>query len=186
MILTDREIQVAISEGQISIAPAPPAERFSSTSVDLTLAPQVRVWRSEATMGAEPLILSPGAPGYKHSAVADLHTETVPMTADGHVLRPGDFLLAWTVEQISLPPQSRLAARVEGKSSLARCAVAIHVTAPTIHAGFEGQIQLEICNVGPLHIRLLPGMPICQLIFELTLGTPAIGYQGQFSRQQAS
>jgi dCTP deaminase len=35
-----------------------------------------------------------------------------------------------------LPHTARLAARVEGKSSLARLGLGVHVTAPTIHAGF--------------------------------------------------
>ncbi len=59
------------------------------------------------------------------------------------------------------------------------------MTAPTIHSGFRGQIQLEMCNQGPLRVKLTPGMPICQLIFELTLGTPEKGYAGMFSGQQA-
>jgi dCTP deaminase len=46
-------------------------------------------------------------------------------------LNPGAFLLAWTAETISLPISSRLAARV---------GMGIHITAPTIHAGFKGQL----------------------------------------------
>ena len=78
---------------------------------------------------------------------------------------------------------SRVAARVEGKSFLARLAIGIHVTAPTIHAGFNGPIQLEICNHGPLRVKIVAGMRVCQLIFEQTLGTPAKGYAGQFLGQ---
>jgi len=62
--------------------------------------------------------------------------------------------------------------------------LAVHVTAPTIHAGFEGPIQLELCNHGLFSIRLTPSMPICQLIFETTLGTPDKGYSGMFLRQK--
>jgi dCTP deaminase len=72
---------------------------------------------------------------------------------------------------------------VEGKSSLARLGLAIHVTAPTIHGGFSGNIQLEVINYGPLPIKLRPGMKICQLIFEQTLGVPEKLYQGQFKGQ---
>jgi dCTP deaminase len=61
--------------------------------------------------------------------------------------------------------------------------IAVHITAPTIHAGFKGSIQLEICNHGPLTVRLSHGMRVCQLIFEQTLGTPEKGYQGQFYEQ---
>jgi dCTP deaminase len=82
--------------------------------------------------------------------------------------------------------QEKYAARVEGKSSLSRIGLAIHITAPTIHAGYDGHIRLELVNNGPLPIRLRVGMPICQLIFEQTLGTPDKGYHGQFAGQKPS
>lgn len=44
MILTDREIQIFLANRQISIKPEPDSTRYSSTSVDLTLAKQLRVW----------------------------------------------------------------------------------------------------------------------------------------------
>lgn len=86
---------------------------------------------------------------------------------------------------MDLRNDTRIAARVEGKSSLARIGLAVHITAPTIHAGFDGQIRLEIVNHGPLPILLKPGMRICQLIFEQTLGTPDKVYGGQFAGQKA-
>jgi dCTP deaminase len=88
---------------------------------------------------------------------------------------------------VKLPNKSRLAAQVEGRISLARLGIGIHVTAPTIHAGFGDSdpqpIQLEIFNFGPHEIVLDAGMKICQLIFEQTLGTPQKGYEGQFRVQ---
>ena len=60
------------------------------------------------------------------------------------------------------------------------------LTAPTIHAGFDGHIRLEMVNHGKVPIRLRVGMRICQLIFEQTLGTPDKGYKGQFSGQGAA
>ena len=95
--------------------------------------------------------------------------------------------------RITRPHTSRIAARVEGKSSLARIGIGVHVTAPTIHAGFGyrpndpsfsgNPIQLEIWNTGPLRIRLVKGLRICQLIFEEVHGTPSKGYDGSFSVQ---
>jgi dCTP deaminase len=93
------------------------------------------------------------------------------------------LFFAWTVEKLKILNTSRLAARVEGKSSLARLGVTIHATAPIIHCGFEGAIQLEMCNLGPNEIVLDPGMYICQLVFEYTVGTPEKGYSGIFQNQ---
>jgi dCTP deaminase len=45
--------------------------------------------------------------------------------------------------------------------------LSIHCTAGFIDSGFEGQITLEISNhnfLRPFH--LIPGMRICQLVFE--------------------
>jgi dCTP deaminase len=94
--------------------------------------------------------------------------------------------LAWTAERVSIPVNSRLAARVEGKSSLARLGIGIHITAPTVHSGFEGQIQLEMFNFGPNAVTLDTGMRVCQLIFEQTVGTPEKGYAGSFAKQAAT
>ena len=112
----------------------------------------------------------------------------------GHFdLKPKEFILGWTRERIKLPHRARIAARVEGKSSLARLGLGVHVTAPTIHAGFGydandpagkgNPIQLEIWNIGDFTIRLVPGLAICQLIFEEVHGTPDKGYQGLFTHQ---
>lgn len=103
---------------------------------------------------------------------------------DGYVLKGKHSILAWTRERVQLHEHGRVSARVEGKSSLARLGLAIHVTAPTIHCGFKApSIQLEIINHEPLPIRLRIGMPICQLIFEQTLGMPETAYKGQFADQ---
>jgi dCTP deaminase len=101
----------------------------------------------------------------------------------GYPIVPRKLALGWTKERIEMDVEARIAARVEGKSSLARLGLVIHMTAPTIHAGFKGRIRLEMMNHGAVPIRLWPGMRICQLIFETTLGTAEKGYKGQFAGQ---
>ena len=182
MILTDREIQAAIDCKQIVIDPVPEVDAYSSTSVDLTLSKSLRVWKPESIKGVE-RIICPSTEGYKYAEFAKEYSDLKELGADGYVITPHEFILGWTEETIDLPAFARLAARVEGKSSLARLGIGIHVTAPTIHAGFKGPIQLEICNHGPLKVKLMPGMPVCQLIFEQSLGTPDKGYTGQFFNQ---
>jgi dCTP deaminase len=177
MILTDREIQAFLESEQISITPAPPADAYSSTSLDLTLDEPGEVWKE---LPGQPI--RPSAKGYNYKSL-DARKERISLK--GYAFKPQSLLLAWTKEDIVLPYTSRIAARVEGKSGLARLGILVHMTAPTIHAGFRGQIQLEMYNLGPYEIILDPGMTICQLIFEITFGTPAKGYGGQFSGQAA-
>jgi dCTP deaminase len=176
VILTDREIQIAIRTRQIEIDPVPNGDAYSSTSLDLTLDAPGEVWNNPGG-----LTLDVGTRDFRYDMLAALKT---PISFESHVIEPGGFVLGWTKETIHLPPMSRLAARVEGKSSLARLGIGVHLTAPTIHAGFKGQIQLEIKNSGPHRISLQPGMRVCQLIFEATTGTPEKGYAGAFLGQR--
>ena len=190
MILTDREIQISLEEGLIEISPPPEADAFSSTSVDLRLGDIFSEF-IQRPMGPPGLVqgppkIDPGAPGYSFTSVLGQITKKVPVdAAKGYELEPNRLVLAWTRERVNLKSHARVAARVEGKSSLARLGLAIHITAPTIHAGFGGEIQLEMVNYGPLPIILRPGLRVCQLVFELTLGVPVRGYGGQFSKQSA-
>lgn len=184
MILTDREIQIALENGALIVDPTPDQSHYSSTSLDLTLDPIITKFRRPKT--GVGVCVDPSLAGFDHEAVlADLGEETRIDPTTGYEFSPGEMLLAWTTEYVRLPTTSRVAARVEGKSSLARLGVGIHLTAPTIHAGFDGQIRLEMVNHNVLPVRLRVGMKICQLIFEQTVGTPVKGYLGRFSGQAA-
>lgn len=184
MILTDREIQIALESGAIVIEPEPSDQAYSSTSVDLTLDATLSEFR-EGVAGLD-RIADPSRPDFDHEAAAAelLISKTIP--EDGYVFRPQHLVLAWTREYVELKPHARLAARVEGKSSLARYGIMVHMTAPVIHAGFPGQIRLEMFNNGKIPVRLRAGMRICQLVFEQTLGTPVRSYKGRFSGQTAA
>lgn len=182
MILTDREIKIAITRGLIQIDPPPDeAVAYTSTALDLTLDPAIKIFNDHAP-GVR-TIIDPSAPGFNSEEIIRelTHSQTIPN--QGYELEPKKLILAWTREYVRLALETRIAARVEGRSSLARLGLGVHVTAPTIHAGFSGPIQLEMINHGIVPILLRPKMRICQLIFETTLGTPEKGYQGQFLDQ---
>jgi len=79
-------------------------------------------------------------------------------------LKPREFRLAFTRENITVP--HNLAASVQGKSSLARAGLGVHITAPHIHPGFSGPITLELYNHGPWELELVPGEDlVCQVIY---------------------
>ncbi|MCI0701149.1 MAG: dCTP deaminase [Planctomycetia bacterium] len=194
MILADREIHAALERGAIVIDPdpRPQAGLWSSTSLDLRLGNEFTRWK-EMPKGLD-LCFDPNDPTFDFQAVEEQLSETFVIGAEGNRLKPGQFLLGWTLERVKLPEQSRIAARVEGKSSLARLGVGVHITAPTIHAGFgfnrdvpnapARPIRLEIFHLGTIPVKLVPGMKVCQLIFEEVHGTPQKGYTGQFSAQE--
>jgi len=192
MILSDREIRAALSRKALKITPVPAEAAWSSTALDLRLAKEIIRWK-KPNVGGVDVPVSPFSPDYDFRSLLNESSDKFEISPDGFVMKSGGFLLGWTIEKLQLPHPSRLAARVEGKSSLARLGLGVHVTAPTIHAGFGynaddanfpgSPLQLEIWNVGPLDIRPQEGMPICQLIFEYVDGTPEKGYEGRFAIQ---
>jgi dCTP deaminase len=182
VILTDREIKLALEKQLIVIKPAPGANAFSSTAVDLTLDENITEFKDE-TGGVEVVIDPAHRDFHPEKTLSQVSDKRTIDGAAGYLLQPNRLVLAWSREYVNLVSHNRIAARVEGKSSLARIGLGIHVTAPTIHAGFDGRIRLEMVNHGKMPIRLRVGMRICQLIFEQTLGTPDKGYQGQFAGQ---
>src|SRR5688572_7921697 len=78
-------------------------------------------------------------------------------------IRPGEFLLASTLEKVHLP--ASMVGRIEGKSSRARQGLIIH-TAGFIDPGFEGELTLEITNLSNKEIPLERGMRIGQIAFQ--------------------
>jgi dCTP deaminase len=92
------------------------------------------------------------------------------------VLHPRMFMLATTLEYISLP--SDLSALINGRSSYGRLGI-LTVTAPVVHAGYKGCLTLEILNAGDSPVVLSPGLRIAQLtlmsVEEWQSSTPSMG-----------
>jgi dCTP deaminase len=102
-----------------------------------------------------------------------------------YLLHPGDCALVSTAEIINCP--SDMICSVDGKSTIGRCFVAVHVTAGFVDSGFVGAVTLELVNHGVWDFVLFPGMAIGQLRFtwlgvevERPYGSPGLGshYQG--------
>ncbi|OPY27283.1 MAG: dCTP deaminase, dUMP-forming [Methanobacterium sp. PtaU1.Bin242] len=86
------------------------------------------------------------------------------------IIHPGEFALATTYETVKLPDD--LVARVEGRSSMGRLGITMHVTAGYIDPGFQGKITLEISNIGKMPVALYTGQRVCQIVFE-TMTSPS-------------
>ncbi len=195
MILCDREIQEALDQQRIVVLPPPAADHFASTSLDLRLGARLDLWKppgAQKALGLTPKFC-PADEEFIYKRIEKQWTEPWDLNSKAYDLPCQGFVLGYTAESIYLPHRSRLCARVEGKSSLARLGLGVHVTAPTIHAGFGfneeepeksgAPLRLEIWNVGPLPIELRAGMRICQVILEEVREMPTTGYGGQFNRQ---
>jgi dCTP deaminase len=161
-----------MDRGALTIEPLagrdPSASPFNTSAVDLRLGTEILV-----PIADQPLALDLRRPGissflHQHSTKCTI-SEDQPFT-----LRKGTFVLGNTMEKVKFPlltEQQCYSARVEGKSSLARCGILVHFTAPTIHAGFTGNITLEMINFSGTDFLLYPRMFICQLIVEEVRGS---------------
>jgi len=163
-MLNDAEITKALQDDWIGIEPFDP-HLVQPVSYDLTLGLSYRRYRDDVRT-IETRDTGEYANAECYGLLPSWHSHTTGHTfpKNGLKLRPGDFILASTVEIITLSPA--MAARVEGKSSLGRLGLAVHVTAGFIDPGFQGQITLEIANLAPVSILLHAGMPIAQIVFE--------------------
>lgn len=92
-----------------------------------------------------------------------IHKET-HAADEGVVIHPGEFLLGSTLESLKVP--NNLVARVEGRSSYGRLGIIVHATAGYIDPGFEGDLTLEMQNLGNAPVKLYPEDRICQVVFE--------------------
>lgn len=186
MILSDGEIEQALKAKQIEIDPQPTS--FDTSSVDLTLLDEMYEYKS-------PDELSRDEPKGAHRTLAincrdiklhdflDKYSKPMVLRDGFFELKPRQFVLGSTRESVNLAHKSKIAGRVEGRSTLARLGLVVHLTAPTIHAGFSGRIVLEMHNFNTHPLLLAPGMPVCQLILErlgtIPKGKASSSYQGQ-------
>ncbi len=136
MILTDRDLLLNLQKGTFSVYPICPDEDIQPASIDLRLDDVLK------TVDGEEIIIPD----------------------DGYALKPQEFILGSTFQSVYIP--STLVGIVNGKSSLGRLGVMIHVTAGYIDPGFIGNITLELFNVSKKPFVLMSGMKICQLILE--------------------
>ena len=173
MILSDGEIEEAIRKKQIIIDPAPVDTQYTTSALDLMLGQEIFELKSTAELAAEEppgvhreIEVNPSEVDIRE--MLRKYAKPLPKRPDGSfLLLSARFVLGITRERLDLPRESKIAARVEGRSTLARLGLVVHLTAPTIHSGFSGHIVLEMYNFGAYPLRLHPGkLAICQLIFE--------------------
>lgn len=94
------------------------------------------------------------------------------------VLHPGELVLAPTFESIRLP--TSLVGFLEGRSSLARLGILVHITAGVIDPGFIGTLIVELLNVGRVPVDLYPLMRIGALSLAQVEGQVKYPYEGKY------
>jgi dCTP deaminase len=81
------------------------------------------------------------------------------------VLTPNQLYLGRTAERTET---HNLVPMIEGRSSVGRLGLFVHVTAGFGDVGFCGYWTLEMFAVQP--VKIYPGVPICQIFFHQVVG----------------
>jgi dCTP deaminase len=153
MILTDKTIIDEIIEGNIVIEPLDRAN-IGTNSVDLTLSNTLLIYTDHV-----------------------LDVRKKPQTAEitipdkGMILEPGILYLASTVEYTET---LRHVPIIQGKSSLGRLGLFVHITAGFGDVNFKGHWTLELACIQP--VKIYPGMKIAQICYHDISEMPSTDY----------
>lgn len=162
MVLSDRDIKKALKDKRIRISPAPDFKtQLGSCSIDLRLGNIFRVFEHSK----KPYI-DPAKKDYSNEITREVKIKT----GEQFIMQPGDFVLAATLEHVTIP--DNLLGRLEGRSSLGRLGIVVHSTASIFDPGWDGKCVLELGNLGRMAVVLTSGMRICAMTFE-ELSSPA-------------
>ncbi|TWT48694.1 dCTP deaminase [Botrimarina hoheduenensis] len=145
MILSGNEIESRLG-GDIIIDGFRP-DRLNPNSYNLTLHDELMVY--------EEVVLDMAKPN---------RVRRISIPPEGLVLSTNQLYLGRTVERTTT---HNLVPQIEGRSSIGRLGLFVHVTAGFGDVGFSGYWTLEMFAVQP--VRIYAGVPICQIFYhELT------------------
>lgn len=185
----------AVSRGDIEIGPYAKSHvvhgtRRNPASYDLTLGSEVAVYsnwverkRFPKAVGEDGSSLLPRLSPVPIDARKKPKVERFKMGPGGWVIKPGIGYLMHTEERIKTEQYVPV---LDGKSSIGRLFIAIHVTAGYGDPGFDGQYTLEVIATGG-PVVVYPGMRFCQIRFHTAVGEH-LSYQktGHYRRRLAS
>ncbi|MBU1017359.1 dCTP deaminase [Patescibacteria group bacterium] len=152
MILSDKNIKEALARGDINICPFD-EKYLQPASVDLHLDKHFLTFDTKSNC-----VIDPKKP------MDDMMKEIVIDENLPFVLHPGKFALGLIYETTGV--SSKYVGRLEGKSSIGRMGLLIHITAGFLDPGNSLKMTLELHNTANMPILLYYKMPIAQMAFE--------------------
>lgn len=152
MILSDRDIRKALQSGDISVDPFD-EKHLQPASIDLHLDKEFLVFDT-----TQNFVIDPKKP------VDDMMKPITITEEKPFILHPGEFALGMIYETTGVG--NDMVGRLEGKSSVGRLGLLIHVTAGFLDPGNTLKMTLELHNTANMPIMLYYKMPIAQMAFE--------------------
>jgi dCTP deaminase len=167
-VLTHNKIIEKINQGDIAVTPFD-INSVGAASIDFHLGTQFRVFD-------------------ENNGVYDLDDQAdykdisrLTEAKNKFVLQPNQMVLGITQEKLKL--SNNLCGWIEGRSSIGRMGLTVHITAGFIQPGVNNKQVLEIFNSAPIPLALHPGIAICQIVFQTTEGRAS--YNGKFQGQES-
>lgn len=152
MILSDTDIKKALKDGDIKIDPFDD-KYLQPASVDLHLDKHFLVFDTK-----DHFVIDPKKP------LEDMMKEVTIDENKPFILHPGEFALGMIYETTGV--SAKYVGRLEGKSSVGRIGILIHITAGFLDPGNSLKMTLELHNTANLPVLLYYKMPIAQMAFE--------------------
>ncbi|MBL4910011.1 MAG: dCTP deaminase [Alteromonadaceae bacterium] len=171
MRLCDKDIEQSLRDEKIIISPTPDSSMISGVSVDIRLGNEFRVFKDHTVPYIDLAAPKDEVQRVMNAVMSD---EIIIADGDAFFLHPGELALAVTYESVTLP--DNIVGWLDGRSSLARLGLMVHVTAHRIDPGWSGPIVLEFYNSGKLPLALRPKMKIAALNFETMSASAARPY----------
>ena len=160
--------------------------RMNPNSYNLTLHKHLKVYALAANMmliarhfpsqGVNPE--RPKTGPLSLDARKDTPTVDIEIPEEGIVLEPGVLYLGRTVEHTEA---FNCVPSIEGRSSIGRLGISVHLTAGFGDVGFCGTWTLEIAVVHP--VRVYAGMEVCQICYH-TVSEDHMDYKGRYLGQK--
>ena len=184
MRLSDTDIKKALRRGLIRITPDVQVDEIEGVAVDLHLGSKFRGF----SIASCPYIdLAAPSHQLKESIDKVMEDEQELSPDERYILHPGQLVIAMTHQRVTIG--DTLVGWLDGRSSLARLGLMVHVTSHRIDPGWDGHIVLECFNSGKVPLALAPMMNICALNFEMLTSPVESPYSSRKSakyREQTS
>ena len=161
MILSGIEIENHINNGDIEITPFDKSQ-INPNSYNLRLYEKLLVYTDDILDMKKPL-----------------NTTELIIPESGLVLQPGKLYLGRTFEHTST---RKFVPMLEGRSSVGRLGIYIHITAGFGDVGFNGYWTLEIQCIHP--VKIYPMVKICQIYYHTISGQYFTYEKGKYQNNQ--
>ena len=165
--MRDVDIKGAIERGEVVVLPYNP-EHVGPASIDLTLSDDFVFVDGQETNGLIEM---------------DRPIPYVGWKGPQYVLPPKSFVLACTVEVITLPAD--ICAKVEGRSSIGRMGLFIQ-NAGWVDPGWEGRLTLELFNANDYPMIVTAGRRVAQLVLDRLVGPVEHPYAGKYKGDEGT